>query len=85
MSADLTLAEGLALSEHIDRRDGVVRPFRRVRLSWLDGPLPAWSWSTWAAPCQRCQLDTHARDRHGLPMHVACAEAALADRLEAAR
>lgn len=81
MNAPLTLAEGLALAEYIDTRDGVIRRQNRVRLSWSG----THRWVLWDLPCLTCGQDTHARDRAGLPIHPACAEAELADQLGASR
>jgi len=67
----LSLAEGLALAEVIDARDGVLRQQTRVRLT-------ARRWATWSLPCVHCDSPTHARTHDDLPAHPSCAEVALA-------
>ncbi|MBN1171803.1 MAG: hypothetical protein JXA67_06475 [Micromonosporaceae bacterium] len=69
----LNLREGLSLAEHIDSRDGVIQPFRRVRLGrrWAAEPLS----------CQTCGESTHGRDAAGNPIHPDCAERWLSAQL----
>lgn len=69
-TTDLSLREGLALAEHLDARDGVVRTQYRVRV--------ASHWSAWSMPCLTCGALTHSRDGHGLPVDPDCAATVLA-------